>query len=424
MRNLSRSARRVILAHGLAAIAMSIPWPLLMVLVWSQTHSELALGLTGAARMLPYVLISWAAGRLADARRRDQVLRATVLARVGLLALSAVSVVAELPVVAVVSAGLAVAAGTPAYPAAAAALPGISDSHRVRATELLVTVEVGSFVVGPAIGGLLVAPQVRPVALIAPILITGVAWFILRGVRLAAPAGRAASASGDARTPLGQALRTPRVQAALIVVCGVNLVLACLGVSLLGLAHDQWRQGDWGFGLATSALGFGAFAAPLLDMLGHSLSTRINLGLGALAALVALTSLAPRVWWAAPLLLAAGACATHVESAATATLQEQVPDEVRASILGLTDSAMVAAAMAGAALAPFVVGLVSPMVAVAALAVIVAANGGSAALVVRRAESPTGAEAHQRSQGIGRGLSLGERLGRGSAPSQSSVHAR
>lgn len=113
-----------------------------------------------------------------------------------------------------------------------------------------------------------------------------------------------------------------------------------------------------------------------------------------------------------------------MESAATATLQEQVPDEVRASILGLTDSAMVAAAMAGAALAPFAVGLVSPIVAVAALAVIVAATGGSAALVVRRAESPTGAEAHQRSQGIGRGLSLGERLGRGSAPSQSSVHAR
>ena len=38
-------------------------------------------GLAGGARMLPYVLLSWAAGRLADSMRRDLIVRATLAAR-------------------------------------------------------------------------------------------------------------------------------------------------------------------------------------------------------------------------------------------------------------------------------------------------------------------------------------------------------
>ena len=56
----------------------------------------------------------------------------------------------------VILATAVVAAATPAYPAAAAGMPALSGDENDRWTQALVTVEVGSFVVGPALGGALV----------------------------------------------------------------------------------------------------------------------------------------------------------------------------------------------------------------------------------------------------------------------------
>src|ERR1700710_1140145 len=121
---------RLLASHALAAVAMSLPWPLLLVLVWDRVgqspHGDLLLGLTGAARMLPYVALSWATGTLADRFRRDRLLRVTLVARGLLLGLVALALWQDQLVVAVVAATLAVACGTPAYPALAAAMPGVA----------------------------------------------------------------------------------------------------------------------------------------------------------------------------------------------------------------------------------------------------------------------------------------------------------
>src|SRR4051794_28009351 len=148
---------------------MSLPWPLLLVLVWQRAqgttqgtpHAALLVGLTGAARMLPYVLLSWATGALADRFRRDRLLRLTLAVRAALLLLVAAALVQDRLVLAVALASLAVAAGTPAYPALAAAMPSAAGPSRRRATDLLVMIEVASFVVGPALGGLLLASALR-----------------------------------------------------------------------------------------------------------------------------------------------------------------------------------------------------------------------------------------------------------------------
>ena len=47
-----------------------------------------------------------------------------------------------------------------------------------------------------------------------------------------------------------------------------------------------------------------------------------------------------------------------VEAGATAVLQEHVRDEVRASVLGLNDTVIIAAALAGALVAPVAVDVV------------------------------------------------------------------
>ena len=60
---------------------MSLPWPLLVLLVWERAGDGWVLGVAGAARMLPYVALSWAAGRLADRYARDRIVRLTLVAR-------------------------------------------------------------------------------------------------------------------------------------------------------------------------------------------------------------------------------------------------------------------------------------------------------------------------------------------------------
>ena len=162
MEHLNPVTRRVIASHAIAALAVALPWPLLLVLVDDSSDDPLLLGLVAAARMIPYVALSWVTARLADAMRRDLIVRVTLVVRAGLmLAAAAVSVAADHVWLAVAACTLAVAVGTPAYPAQVAAMPGIAGSQRLRATDLLVTVEVAAFVVGAALGGLLLHPATR-----------------------------------------------------------------------------------------------------------------------------------------------------------------------------------------------------------------------------------------------------------------------
>ena len=111
------TTRRAIVAHAIAALAVGLPWPLLLVMVAADTDNPWLLGLAGSARMLPYVAISWLTARLADRMRRDLIVRATLVARTILLTATAIAVVTDHPWPGVVCCTLAVAIGTPAYPA-------------------------------------------------------------------------------------------------------------------------------------------------------------------------------------------------------------------------------------------------------------------------------------------------------------------
>ncbi len=342
--------QRLIASHAAAAVAMSLPWPLLLFVVWDSTHSDALIALTAAARMLPYVACSWAAGRLADRYPRDRIVRATVAARLGLLTITTLALAQGRTLVAVLAASAAVAAATPAYPALAAALPELDRGRRRRTTDLLVTAEAGSFVVGPAVGGLLLAPATRPWTGVAAVLLTLLAGALLARVRL--PAAR----SGDAGPSQGGALRGlvawTGVGRAVLTVGVVNAVAAGLGVLLLPFAEQVWREGERGFGVATAALGLGALTAPLLGWVGRAPGVRVRGCLVVLVVPVAAVALTPHLAWAVLPLALAGAAAVQVESAATEVIQLSVPDRSRAGMLGLTDSVMVGAALLGSLGAP------------------------------------------------------------------------
>ena len=161
---------RLLAAYACSSVATGLPWPLLLVLVWDQygdgPHGALIVGLAGAARMAPYVLLSWAVGSLGDHVRRDRLVQATSALRLVFLVVAAAAVSADHIGLGVLAAAVAVLCGTPTYPAIAAALPGLAGPRRARATELLVTIEVSAWVVGPALGGLLLTQPLRPWTLV------------------------------------------------------------------------------------------------------------------------------------------------------------------------------------------------------------------------------------------------------------------
>ena len=364
--------RRVLASHALASVAMSLPWPLLLLLVWEDTGSAALLGLAGAARMLPYVLFSWAVGRVADHHRRDRIVRATLLGRLVLLGAMAALLATGHVQLAVLAAAAAVAAATPAYPALAAAMPRAAGPARAaRATSVLVTVEVASFVVGPALGGLLLAPTAR--VLVAPLSLAGVAAAALLMVRIELPAPGGAGVPEAGYGVRSALRRSPALRGAIAAVAAVNAVLAAVGVALLPLAGEAWQAGGTTYGLATGVLGFGALAGPLLTRIGSTDRARVRTGLVLGAGCLVAVAPSPSLAWALEPLAVAGAAAVQVESAATGIIQAHAPDRVRAGVLGVTDTAMVAAAMIGAFAAPLAVEVVGARIVLVAAGVLCAA---------------------------------------------------
>ena len=374
--------RGTIASHAVAAVGMSLPWPLLVLLVWERAGDGWALGLAGAARMLPYVALSWAAGRLADRFARDRIVRLTLAARLVLLVGVAAALTIGQTWLALVAATLAIAAATPAYPALAAAMPGLAGRHSERATGLLVTCEVASFVVGPALGGLMLAPATRPLVPWVAVVCLVAAWVLFDGVRLPKPAEAVATTRANG---VLAALRTSGVlRGAVAAVAVVNAVAAAVGLALLPLA-EAWDVASEGtaFGIATGALGLGALGGPVLGRIAARWRLGPRVWLVVLGGCLVGVVPAPSLWVAVPLLTVAGAAAVQVEIVATAYVQRAAPDRLRASVLGLTDTAMVAAALLGALVSPALAATIG-----AGPVVLLAAAGSVAAVaLVRRPES-------------------------------------
>ncbi len=385
---MSGRADRLVVSHGLSAIAMAMPWPALLALVWSETSSELWLAVTGAARMAPYVLLSWAAGALGDRYPRVAVVKVSTALRLGLLVATAVLLSADQISAAVVAATLTVAVGTPAYPALAAAMPALAGTRSDVTTRWLVTLEVSAFVVGPAVGGLLlgIADPATSVWAAVAIAAVGLALLPVDVVAAVEPVGQVKAAESSRSGAIRTLVAAPTAVGAIVAVAVVNGVIGALGVGLLSLATDSWSAGPREFGLATAALGFGALATPAVCRVVRLPTTAIGGSLLLTALPLAAAAVVPTWLWALPALALVGAGATQVECAVTAVVQQSVPDHARAFALGLTDTAMVSVALLGAATAPSLASALGPRGMVLAL---VTVTGAAAALLARPSRAPS-----------------------------------
>ncbi|WP_328373239.1 MFS transporter (plasmid) [Streptomyces sp. NBC_00445] len=333
---------RLLSAHALSSTATTIPVPLLTAELYSATQSAAALGVLGACRMLPYIVLGPWAGRLADRTNCRTLLQSSFVLRALLVAALAAATATHSPVALLIILSVAAStAGTPAFAACGAVLPDLSGQPRqlTQATQTLVYVEAGAWVAGPALGGVLLAigpPVAGPLAAVG---LLCAAIGLIRGLRLPRPR------SQQGRGPRGSwqlLARAPRVVA---VVVAVNLAVDATAAVLRLLAES-----DRAYGLLAAGLGGGVglcfVVARWFRDVALVAATVVAGGSVLAAAIVAWTP------GRALLLLVAGAAAASLEARATVQVQCAVPSARRGEALGVLDQAIVAGALVGTVLGP------------------------------------------------------------------------
>lgn len=388
----------------------------LLIVVYNVSSDPLVLGIVGGARVLPYVFLSVPAGVIVDRYDRRLVLLVTDIARGLIMVALTVLVLVDGPLIAIV--GLAIFAtcfSTFFRPTIGAYVPMLVRDERELgpANSLFATLGELSFIIGPALAGIIVAVTNPGVAFA----INAATFAVVATVLATLPPGRAHGAatgtveagqgvdpvSGTAGDETGQAAAeaapapaataSAAPAAALESVAGLRSVARPLiglmtldvvggfmfgGLSVLTvlLAVDRLGAGESATGFLNAAVGVGG----VLGALGSgALVLRRNLAPpmvgGALllaAGFIALgvsTALLPAL--VAMAVIAGGALIADVVE--TTVFQRLVPDELRGRVLGGMQMMQTFTYAAGSLLLPVLVSTVG--------AWIILPIGGAAILV-------------------------------------------
>jgi MFS family permease len=380
----------------------------LLVIVYQETDSAVVLGLVGAARQVPYILLSVPAGIVADRYDRRLVLLSTDIVRGSIMAVLAVITALGGPlwlivVLAICATCFAVFFG----PAMGSLLPTMvrDESEFGPANSAFATLDNLAFVVGPAIGGVLIVFGGITLAFVLNALSFAVIAVVLwRLPRVPAPAR--AAAGGGAATPVAivtdehAAAPVPPpavlVDAAVVVAAidmpavdatGVGrpgtvdggkpaaelrdvfaplatlLVFSCVtyfftgGLEILTIliAVNMLGVGEGAMGFLNAAIGVGGVVGALVSgalvvrrrLGGPLLLGAIAMGLGLIA-----TGLAPTLWFALVALAVMETGDMILEVAEVTLLQRATPDVFRGRALGAMDTVRMLALVAGALVLP------------------------------------------------------------------------
>jgi MFS family permease len=336
-------------------------------------------GLAGLARTLPAGVLAPALSSLADRLPRHRVLLGIHAGRGALVGLVAFNVATGGPAWApFVLAGLEGLLGVLHRPTYMTLMPSLA-----RAPEELVasnaassTMEGIGTLIGPAIGGVLVAVAAPWVTFAVPSGIFLAAAVIVLGIRPAQDLAVARAAQrgwsvvitgfrGLADHPHASLLLG--LFGAQIFVRGLlNVLLVAASIQLLGL-------GDQGVGLLNAAMGAGGFAGALFAMtlVGRErMAPFFSLALIAWGSPILLIGLVPNAGLAVAAMAVLGAGNAVLDVAGFTLLQRSLPNAVRGPVFGILETIVMLGLAAGSVLAPLMVtvlGLPGALIATGAL---------------------------------------------------------
>jgi MFS family permease len=266
----------------------------LLVVIYGETGDPVVLGLFGAARVVPYVVLSIPAGVIADRFDRRMILLITDLARGAAMLAMALVVALDGPIWALVLLSVLAACGsTFFYPAIGAYIPNLAQDERQLgpANSAWASLDNLGFVVGPVLGGILVAGGGTTFAFVINaatfLVIAAVLWGLppSSNVRLdAAEPGPVSAAGAESAPGTGLAI-VPLVGIAVIRFID-GMIFGGVGVLTVVLATDILQAGADATGYLNAAIGIGGVAGALtsgLLVLRRNLAGPLLAGAGVLA---------------------------------------------------------------------------------------------------------------------------------------------
>jgi MFS family permease len=358
----------------------------IFVVIYRETNDAAVVGLFGAVRLLPYILLSVPAGVIADRFDRRLVLLVSDLVRGTVMVLMTIIVATNGPILAVVLLAMVAASGSSFfYPAMGAYLPSLAADERQLGPANSAWASLGnvSFILGPAIGGLLIAAGDITLAFglnaLSFVLIAVILWTLppsIPGAMKGAGAGdegeSAASEveAGRDSTPTdptgsskpGLPVR-PFSGILLIQIVGGFLGGGIQSATIV-LAVTILNAGEEANGFLNAAIGIGGLIGAVLSgllVLRRRLSAPLVAGSALTAAGAALLGAVPVL---AVALLAIGvwsAGSIVIDVISETTFQRVIPDQLRGRAFGLMMTIGTLAGAAGAFLLPVLLIAVGPL---------------------------------------------------------------
>jgi MFS family permease len=333
----SRELRLLVLGNFVSGMGTQAALVALPYQVYVQTHSALKTGLLGAAELGPLVAMALLGGALADRADRRRLLLLDQVALVAVAAaLCALALMGSPPLgVLYVLAGLLAGFGAIQNVTRSAIVPNLVEPARLHSA---LAVNFGLYqltmVIGPAIGGLLIAAGGVELAYGVDAASCFAMVFALVGMRPQLPHGH-----GEVRPSIGRSiadgLRFVRRKQALLGSFAIDLMAMTFGMPRAlfpVLAVSVYHAGAAGTGLLFASVSAGATVAALMT---GWLDRVFRLGLVVIGAVaiwgvaIALTGLTPSLWIAAGLLAVAGA-ADSVSAVCRQIINQSVtPDALR-----------------------------------------------------------------------------------------------
>lgn len=335
----------------------------ILVVVYAEGGSPVLLGIVGAARILPYVLLSVPAGIVADRFDRRMVLLVTDVARGVIMLMLAAAVVLDASVVVIVALAILAACFSTFFgPAIASLLPTLVRERDLGpANSAWATLDNLSFIIGPAVAGILLAFGRLEVAFLINAASFGVVAVILW--RLPVPTRPRsvppeAKEEGDMAEPAepppswGDILRP--LAGPLVLDSSTSLVGGGLGVLTVVIAIDVLGAGEAGTGFLNAAIGVGGVVAGVAG--GILLLRRLSVPLvvgglvgGTGLAWLGLTGDLPTAMVAIGVAVAG---LFLLEVVTTTLVQRLVPDELRGRAMGMLQTSSALLYSAGSLTAP------------------------------------------------------------------------
>ena len=304
---------------------------------------------------LPIVVIGFFAGRLIDRVSRRWILVLADAARAGVFFALTFTTSALQIVVLAFAAGIATSFFRPAV---YAGLPNLVDDRDLpQANGILQTADNLTWTIGALVGGALVAATSPDVAYVVNAISFVVSALLIVRIKERFEEVEREPGRGpwrDLVEGLALAVRSRALLTVLVAWSVVMLANAGVNVSEVVLAKDVFSAGDFGYGLLVAATGLGLvvgslFGGSWIAQRGVTVPYGVSIGLMALG--FGAAALAPNVWIAALVVIAAGAGNGVAVVTNALLVQRGAPDRLRGRAFTVVMSAGYAVLGAGMILA-------------------------------------------------------------------------